>query len=122
MTAKKQNYSFMDLDLFKNAEILRSQNTQMKIFDWVKAAQLIKEKQPQIAEAGLSGDWDYTGGVIYQDGQPVLDQYTYLGSMWATPTLILDEEEMPCWSYENESQWTSSTKWPEEAIQILTEL
>jgi hypothetical protein len=116
MTAKSQYIPFMDIDLVMKAITLREQNTPMKTFDWDRAAQLIRDKKPKIAEAGLAGDWSYTGGVIY-NGAPVYDEYTYLSSMWAIPTLIMDDEEIPCWSIECE--WNENTKWPESAIKIL---
>lgn len=112
--AKSQNYDFMSLDL-----ILRGQDNRRKplmVFDWIKAAKLIKEHQPQVAEAGLDGDWDYTGGVIY-NGKPVTDSYTYLASTWCKPYLVMDGEEYECWEFD--SKWSDSTKWPQEALDIL---
>lgn len=32
------------------------------VFDWDKAARIIRERKPSTAAAGLSGDWEYTGG------------------------------------------------------------
>ena len=59
----------------------------MKVFDWDKAAQIIKEKNPEYAEAGLFEDLEYTCGLIYKNEKPVYDSYTYLASTWATPVL-----------------------------------
>ena len=39
------------------------------VFDWHKAAEIIRDKKPSEAEAGLSQDWEWTGGVIYRDTQ-----------------------------------------------------
>ena len=90
------------------------------VFDWDKAAQLIREKRPQSASAGLAGDWEYTGGTIYEDGKPYMDSYTYLASTWATPELEMDEEVVPCYRMENETpDWDAHTKWPESALAIL---
>ena len=92
----------------------------LKVFDWDKAAQLIKEKQPKAAAAGLSGDWDYTGGIIYSDGSIIEDEYTYLASTWATPELEIDDEIIDCWKYQDETpNWDSETKWPESARKVL---
>jgi hypothetical protein len=97
-------------------------------FDWNKAATIIKEKlklHPDlIAEAGLQGDWDYTGGVIFKDGTTYNDDYTYLSSNWATPTLILswdnkEQEELDCFVYGNEL-YDSDTKWPKSSAELLT--
>lgn len=60
------------------------------VFDWNKAAELIRERKPIEASAGLREDWEYTGGIIYKKGVPVTDSYTYLSSTWAVPELKLD--------------------------------
>jgi hypothetical protein len=102
-----------------------------RVFDWKKAAELIRDTNPIVASAGLSGDWEYTGGKIFEDGQPVPsgDTYTYLASTWATPELDLDGETIDCWIWEYDSPgwdakkkqggWDSGTYWPPEALAIL---
>ncbi|MDE1139926.1 MAG: hypothetical protein PW999_09785 [Paraburkholderia tropica] len=93
---------------------------ELMVFDWDRAAQLILEHKPQSAEAGLSGDWEWTGGEIYRDGEPVLDSYTYLASTWATPQLELDGEQFDCYRMQSETpDWDSETKWPESALKAL---
>lgn len=90
------------------------------VFDWDKAAALIAERKPREAGAGLSGDWEYTGGQIYADGKPITDEYTYLASTWAPPELSLDGEMVECWKWAAETpDWNSDTKWPESARAIL---
>jgi len=93
----------------------------IKVFDWDKAAQIIKERKPQRADAGLAGDFEYTRGTIYRDGQIVTDDdVLYLASNWAAPTLILDDsEEIVCSREEAGSGWDAKTKWPESARHIL---
>lgn len=88
-------------------------------FDWDKAAQLIKERNATRASAGLSGDWEYTGGTIFENGKPVLDSYTYLASTWATPELEIDGETIDCWRYASDCGFDSGTKWPASALAIL---
>ena len=91
------------------------------VFDWKKAAELIREHQPNVASAGLCGDWEYTGVDIYRDGKPVTDSYVYLASTWATPEIQLDDDEaMPCFLMASETPGWDDTKWPEEALEILT--
>lgn len=101
-----------------------------KVFDWAKAAELIKEKckmsgtfNPEsFVEAGLSEDWGYTSGAIFSEGKIVdkEDTYTYLYSSWATPVLDIDGEEIECWIYAKDSPgWSAETYWPEEAVEIL---
>ena len=94
-----------------------------KVFDWDKAAEIIRKQKPQSASAGLQGDFEWTGGVIYSDGVPVTDEYTYLASTWATPILVLDDgEEIPCYRMQHEvPAWDSGTKWPYSAVEILNQ-
>lgn len=93
--------------------------TQM-VFDWDKAASLIKKNKPKIASAGLRDDWEYTGGTIYENGKIVTDSYTYLASTWATPELDMDGKIIPCFVMGDKTKWNSNTKWPESAQNILS--
>ncbi|CAB3784569.1 hypothetical protein [Pararobbsia alpina] len=91
------------------------------VFDWEKAARLIAERKPEEASAGLQGDWDCTGDVIFRDGKPYLGGYTYLASTWATPELDMDGDVVPCYRMESEvPDWDESTKWPEQVLPLLT--
>jgi hypothetical protein len=103
------------------AAAARRRGERGKVFDWHKAAQILKERNPGEAEAGLAGDWPSTGGVIWRDGQPVPadDTYTYLASSWATPQLDIDGERIDCFVYEDKTTWDSGTYWPESALEIL---
>lgn len=102
---------------------LKHKNKPVKIFDWVKAAQLIKEHNASYAAAGLQEDWEWTGGMIYEKNEivPRENTYTYLSSRWATPQLILDNKQyFECYKYQDEvPNWDSYTYWPQEAIDIL---
>ncbi len=71
---------------------------EMMVFDWVRAARIIKELQPQEASAGLEEDWENTGGRIFVDGKPYTDDYTFLASTWATPQLLLDGKLFDCYA------------------------
>lgn len=95
------------------------------VFDWDKAAEIIRDRKPECAIAGLQHDMEWTSGTIYEDGLPVTDDYTYLSSTWATPILEIitrDEvEDIPCFRMKHEvPEWNSDTKWPHSAIEILT--
>lgn len=93
-----------------------------RVFDWDKAARLIVERKPTVAEAGLGGDWSHTGGEIWRDGKPVpeSDTYVYLSSNWATPQIEIDGETIDCWIYEDESPgWDAHTYWPPSALAII---
>ena len=90
------------------------------VFDWNKAAELIRDRKPEIAMAGLQSDWEWTGGTIYENGLPVTDSYTYLSSTWAVPELMLDWDIVPCYKMQSEvPDWGSDTKWPQSALNIV---
>lgn len=90
-----------------------------KVFDWDKAAKIIKEKRPESASAGLSEDWVWTSGIIYENGKPIKNEYTFLASRWATPVLYFDGEEIECYQPAGYHGWDEDTKWPESALKIL---
>ncbi len=99
-----------------------SRGARVRVFDWVRAAELIKERRPDRAEAGLGEDWEYTGGCIYTaDGIPAeADTYVYLTSTWAVPELDLDGDVIDCWTWQDETPgWDSHTYWPPEALAVL---
>lgn len=94
----------------------------LMVFDWIKAATIIKENPSKPAAAGLSGDWEYTGGAIYRDGKPVPQEetYTYLASTWAVPELHFDDRMIECYKMQTDTpQWGPDTYWPKEALEIL---
>lgn len=102
---------------------------QQKVFDWDKAAELIKKYYKEdsniVVEAGLDGDWDYTGGIIFEESKPTTEHYTYLSSNWAIPILWIkfsnsnkEDEEIPCWITGN-TRFNSESKWDEQSLKIL---
>ena len=93
-----------------------------KVFDWDKAARIIKERGAKDASAGLFEDWEWTGGTILEDGKPVYEEYMYLASTWATPTLMIDGESFQCFVMKHETDWDAKTRWPESALKILEEV
>lgn len=97
-----------------------NRDKELMVFDWDRAAEIIKERQPKYASAGLAGDWEWTGGTIFEDGREIIDNYAYLASTWATPELNIDGEIYDCYKMQSEvPEWNSSTKWPESALKIL---
>lgn len=97
------------------------------VFDWHQAARLIKERKPKTVRAGLSSDWEWTGGYILKDGEPVLQKdgsgRPYLASNWATPEIEIDGEIISCMKLKHEppepGEWDAETQWPESALEIL---
>lgn len=97
-----------------------SQDREPMVFDWDKAARLIKERNPREVNAGLHSDWEWTGGNIYRDGKPNFEDYTYLASTWATPEIELDGEIEDCYKMKSElPDWNANTKWPDSSLKIL---
>jgi len=99
-----------------------------KVFDWDQAANIIKENlklYPDLtAEAGLQGDWNYTGDIIFENNTPNIDCGTYLRSNWAVPTLLLfvngvEIEEIPCYTEDVNTRFTQHSKWDETSLAIL---
>ena len=123
---KTSNLTFSEGFLGIQASAAEAKGAIYMAFDWDKAAKIIKEKfethKDLVAEAGLEGDWNYTGGEIFKDGKPTNDNYTYLQSNWAIPTLILTynekSEEIECWIEAND-RFNSDTKWDEISLNIL---
>lgn len=128
MIMKKSELTFSEGFTTSKPDIARAQGNKHLAFDWDKAAAIIKEhfeKHPDLhAEAGLQGDWSYTGGTIFKKGFPINSSYTYLASNWAKPTLILswdgDEQlEVECSIVEEGSRFSSDSKWDEKSMEIL---
>lgn len=90
------------------------------VFDWEKAARLINERNATVARAGLSGDWEWTGGVIFSNGMPNKNSGAYLASTWATPELEIDGERVACFRMIADTPgWDAGTTWPESALALL---
>lgn len=90
------------------------------VFDWDKAARIIRERGAQSASAGLRDDWEWTGGVILSGGKPYTEDYTYLASTWAVPELEVDGKIIDCYRMKSEvPEWDCATKWPASALAIL---
>jgi hypothetical protein len=96
-------------------------NKEARVFDWDKAAEIIVDRRPSVASAGLSEDWGCTASDIYMGGAPKDDSRPYLASTWATPVLILDDDsEIECWRYATDTPgWDCNTYWPDSAREIL---
>lgn len=108
------------LQAFSMGEAYRGK--ELKVFDWEKAARLIRESGYQDASAGLGGDWEWTGGNIFTNGKPDMKSYTFLASTWATPEIKIDGNIQECYRMEHEvPRWGAKTKWPKAALVILKE-
>ena len=96
-----------------------------RVFDWKKAAEIIRDKNPEgEVSAGLFDCWSETAGTIWENGKPVSKKGNpFLSSEWATPMLSIKQEGgwlfLPCYVDENETDWNEKTRWPPEALTIL---
>ena len=108
---------------FAKGQAALAAGSPMMVFDWNKAAQLIRDNNPSTALAGLAGDWSWTAGEIYQNGAsvPKDETYMYLASLWATPELEMDGLRQDCYLLEDKEPegWDAKTYWPESALSIL---
>ena len=100
-----------------------------KVFDWNKAATIIKENRPDVATAGLAEDWFWTGCEVYNSDDGIVSiEDGHLCSIWATPILLLEFENRgdmteECWCYEDEHpDWDAKTRWPEEALNKFNDI
>jgi hypothetical protein len=117
--SRRQNTGFAEGMFTGMAKSRAAGDAPPKVFDWDKAAEIIRDRKPDTAEAGLAEDWSHTGGTIYRDGRivPQADTYTYLQSKWATPMLVIDGEEIDCFTVRED--WDAGTYWPQSAQDIL---
>jgi len=106
-------------ELRKAARGQATKDSRSRVFDWVGAAKRVVAEKPANVGAGLGLDWSFTGGTIYADGEPVLDEYTYLSSNWAIPEIDCDGDVEPCWVWQDTVEWDADTTWPPEALAIL---
>jgi len=110
---------------------LANKGRELMVFDWDRAAELILRSDALDARAGLSGDWEWTGGEILRGGRPVPsdDTYTFLASTWATPEIEIMGDVQPCYRMQSTvpEEWLmgitpgdeANIYWPESALRIL---
>lgn len=108
------------------SELAAQRGDPVKVFDWDKAAALIRKNEAIEAEAGLEEDWTWTCSTIYEDGKPILDIENFIvSSNWATPTLRMKSRAptglmtvtVPCYLLETEAK--DDDVWPPSALAIL---
>jgi hypothetical protein len=70
-----------------------------KYLDWKRADELCRAFPNSIVQAGLREDWDLTCGTIFaENGYYKTEPFTQ--SVWATPILVIDDQEFECWTHE----------------------
>lgn len=80
----------------------------MKYMDWDKVQKLVDKHPNSVIYAGLLEDWGNTSGLIFANGEYYNGGYIYDRSVWATPIVDINGEEIECWTY-NESKEAAGT-------------
>lgn len=83
----------------------------MKYMDWKKVQQIVDEHPDSTIHAGLMEDWGYTSGLIFSKGKYYDGGSVYGCSVWATPIVDVDGEEIECWTYEKTKEGCNMPTW-----------
>ena len=83
----------------------------MKYMDWDKVQKLVDKHPNSVIYAGLLEDWGNTSGLIFANGEYYNGRYIYDRSVWATPIVDIDGEEIECWTYNESREATGTPGW-----------
>ena len=83
----------------------------MKYMDWDKVQKLVDKHPNSVIYAGLLEDWGHTSGLIFANGEYYNGRYIYDRSIWATPIVDIDGEEIECWTYNESKEATGIPEW-----------
>lgn len=99
---------------------LASRDNELRVFDWEKAAMLIKKHNAKDVDAGLEEDWFWTAAPILENGEMLEDCGAYLASTWATPVIKIDGEKISCYKMKSKTpNWDADTRYPDVFKKIL---
>lgn len=82
----------------------------MKYMDWEKVQGIVDEHPNSVIYAGLMEDWNNTSGLIFAKGK-YYDGYVHGSSIWATPIVDVDGEEIEVWTYEPTKEGSDRPSW-----------
>lgn len=91
-----------------------------KYMDWKKVQKIVDEHPNSVIHAGLQEDWGNTSGLIYAKGK-YYDGYVYGCSVWATPIVDVDGEEIECWTHEETEEGGGKPTWWGNGQELLSE-
>ena len=91
-----------------------------KYMDWQKVQEIVDKHPNSIIYAGLMEDWGNTSGLIYAEGK-YYDGYVYSNSVWATPIVDVDGEEIEWWAYEQTEEGSGKPSWWGNGQELLDE-
>ena len=114
----------------EDGEREEGQKRTRKVFDWDKAAKIIREKNAESAMAGVRNDfdWEWTGGIILEKGEPVFSCGDCLETTFGVPEIVLMDDEgfytmtdaIECYKEKcGETDRDNKRAWPESALKIL---
>lgn len=92
----------------------------MKYMDWEKVQQIVNEHPNSVIYAGLMEDWNNTSGLIFARGQ-YYNGYVYGCSLWATPIVDVDGEEIECWTFKKTKEGSGKPSWWGNGQELLNE-
>lgn len=81
-----------------------------KFMDWNKVKEVVENHPHSVIYAGLMEDWNNTSGLIFAKGK-YYDGYVFGCSVWATPIVDVDGEEIECWTYEETKEHSDKPIW-----------
>lgn len=85
-----------------------------RVLDWMAALYYISKANGKSVYAGLSEDWDYTCGVIYENGRLVRDERVFIVARESTPCVAIgsrNSERIPCWRTTHDRLTTGAPDW-----------
>ena len=91
-----------------------------KYMDWKKVQKIVDEHPDSVIYAGLMEDWGCTSGLIYAKGK-YYDGNVFGCSIWATPIVDVDGEEIECWTYEETEEGSDKPSWWGNGQELLDE-
>ena len=100
-----KGYTSFSMGFFGPEAIATKPIGKMKYMDWQKVQKIVYEHPNSVIYAGLQEDWNNTSGLIYAKGK-YYDGSVYGCSVWATPIVDVDGEEIECYILERPDGFT----------------
>lgn len=116
----KGNTDFMMGFLGANA-VATKPIDKLKFMDWKKVQQIVDEHPNSVIHAGLQEDWNNTSCLIYANGQYYYGHSFYGCSIWATPIVDVDGEEIETWTYAKTKEGSEIPSWWGNGQEVLHE-
>ena len=102
-----KGYTNFAMGFFGPAAVATKPIGDMKYMDWNKVQQIVNEHPNSTIYVGLMEDWNNTSGLIYKDGKYYNGGGLFGCSVWATPIVDVDGEEIECYVTEEPDGFTT---------------